>query len=852
MQPPSVHSAAEAKTPFSGSMRRTNSANSLQRTCSFSCCVPGTPSSRADLVNRSSSYNERIHRSSSALSARPKLLCRICEHVVDQDAMEDHSRQCLREVIVFTVGKAMSNLQEALERDLSSKGGKADGSSSGSNSSSRRSSSRRGSTDERCQPADGDSSEAAESACSRPVPRALAAVTSPVMPHRRLSGVLRRIVDSPVMVRQGSGYSSEGRLSACISPKGSRSVGCRSPTSGRCSGQSSPGRSSPVPLRCEASVDPAHTEASLLSELLEYCRELRALSLEIDRPRLLSMRNRVRETQFVCRRAGLGRLLSPYCEQLQSAVTQLLNCSDEHEKLRPSILPVAEKTRQVTIDSFEILKPISRGAYGQVVLAAKKTTQDLYAIKVIKKKATRRKNNVRRIMTERDVLARSEHPFVVKLFYSFHTKENLYMVMEFVNGGDLFSLLKNLGCLDEQVAMLYVAEIVLALEYLHFELGVVHRDLKPENVLIHHDGHIKLTDFGLSAFGYAEVGPTNDEDWGDDYDDESETELRQKVGTPDYMAPELLLMARQGRPVDLWALGCLTFELLTGYTPFNAPSVPQVFEKILEHITTDSVLWPQEEELSPEAEDLCRQLLDPLPECRLGAESTAQLVSHAFFEEIEDWEALHFRKGEVPFVPSLDANDDTSYFIPKSRHQSKTNNTGKSEGKSDVPGSPAGTHPRPDEDEEETDDFLNFTYNNLATLMQKNLELVRGEKKGNLSPGGRSESKAVSSPVSLCSSTAAIATAASRLGSGDSWSSPGPGDKSDDLSGSSISGSITASPCAVPTPASGSSRSSPGSGARRGSPREGGSSEATRDGSLLARRERDAEPFATRLCRDSN
>lgn len=591
----------------------------------------------------------------------------------------------------------------------------------------------------------------------------------------------------------------------------------------------------------------------MLSELLDYCLEIRDLSLEIDRTRLVKLRGRIRETQFVFRRAGHGRLLSMHCEQLLSAVTQLLNCSDDQETTAPSIRHVSEDTHQVTIDSFDILKPISRGAYGQVVLAAKKTTQDLYAIKVIKKKATRRKNNVRRIMTERDVLARSEHPFVVKLFYSFHTKENLYMVMEFVNGGDLFSLLKNLGCLDEQVAMLYVAEIVLALEYLHFELGVVHRDLKPENVLIHHDGHIKLTDFGLSAFGYAEVGSEDEAEGGGDCD-ESDTELRQKVGTPDYMAPELLLMARQGRPVDLWALGCLTFELLTGYTPFNAPTVPQVFEKILEHISTDSVEWPEDEELSPEAVDLCRQLLDPLPECRLGAESTAQIVSHPFFQEIDDWEALHCREGEAPFVPSLDANDDTSYFIPKSRHASRTNNTGKSDA---MTNSPTSKHQRVDDDEEETDDFLNFTYKNLSTLMQKNLELVRGENKGSRSPGGRSDTKGISTPVSFSSSMAANfteLTGRSRRGSADSWSSPAPGDKSDDPSGGSLSGSASGCSPGLPIMTFGSSsRGSPASATRRSSREAAG--EPTREGSgssLLARRERDAEPFATRLCRDSN
>ncbi|TYJ98823.1 putative serine/threonine protein kinase IREH1 [Cucumis melo var. makuwa] len=152
--------------------------------------------------------------------------------------------------------------------------------------------------------------------------------------------------------------------------------------------------------------------------------------------------------------------------------------------------PIHSSKDRTSIDDFEIIKPISRGAFGRVFLAKKRTTGDLFAIKVLKKADMIRKNAVESILAERNILISVRNPFVVRFFYSFTCRDNLYLVMEYLNGGDLYSLLRNLGCLDEEVARVYIAEVVLALEYLH-SLGVVHRDLKPDNLLIAHDGHIK-------------------------------------------------------------------------------------------------------------------------------------------------------------------------------------------------------------------------------------------------------------------------------------------------------------------------------------------------------------------------
>ena len=158
----------------------------------------------------------------------------------------------------------------------------------------------------------------------------------------------------------------------------------------------------------------------------------------------------------------------------------------------------------VSIQDFELVKPISKGAYGRVFLARKKNTGDLYAIKVMNKQELFRKNQSQHIQAERRIMAHADNPFVVKMFYAFQSKNHLYIVMEFVNGGDLYSMIKNVGNLNEDATRVYAAELVLALTYLHDELHVIHRDLKPDNILIDSKGFIKLIDFGLSQIGVAE------------------------------------------------------------------------------------------------------------------------------------------------------------------------------------------------------------------------------------------------------------------------------------------------------------------------------------------------------------
>ncbi|CAL5445296.1 unnamed protein product [Camellia sinensis] len=332
--------------------------------------------------------------------------------------------------------------------------------------------------------------------------------------------------------------------------------------------------------------------------------------------------------------------------------------------------PLHSAKDRTSIDDFEIIKPISRGAFGRVFLAKKRTTGDLFAIKVLKKADMIRKNAVESILAERDILISVRNPFVVRFFYSFTCRENLYLVMEYLNGGDLYSLLRNLGCLDEDVARVYIAEVVLALEYLH-SLRVVHRDLKPDNLLIAHDGHIKLTDFGLSKVGL--INSTDDLSGpavsgtsllGDDEPQlsEDQRERRKKrsaVGTPDYLAPEILLGTGHGTPADWWSVGVILFELIVGIPPFNAEHPQTIFDNILNR----KIPWPGvPDEMSYEAQDLIDRLLTEDPHQRLGAGGASEVKEHSFFRDI-NWDTLARQK--AAFVPSSDSAHDTSYFTSR-------------------------------------------------------------------------------------------------------------------------------------------------------------------------------------------
>ncbi|AQK63485.1 putative serine/threonine protein kinase IREH1 [Zea mays] len=360
-------------------------------------------------------------------------------------------------------------------------------------------------------------------------------------------------------------------------------------------------------------------------------------------------------------------------DKVDSTSTIMDEEDDVVRSLRASpVHPIKDRT---SIDDFEIIKPISRGAFGRVFLAKKRTTGDLFAIKVLRKADMIRKNAVESILAERDILITVRNPFVVRFFYSFTSRDNLYLVMEYLNGGDLYSLLRNLGCLDEDVVRVYLAEVVLALEYLH-SMHIVHRDLKPDNLLIAHDGHIKvwrhaqctyllnllslLTGFGLSKVGL--INNTYDLSrpvvsgaslYGDDepqmnefeqMDHRARRQNRSAVGTPDYLAPEIILGTGHGCSADWWSVGVILFELIVGIPPFNAEHPQTIFDNILNY----KIPWPHvPEEMSFDAQDLIDK---------------ANVKQHPFFKDIS-WDTLARQK--AAFVPSSDNAFDTSYFTSR-------------------------------------------------------------------------------------------------------------------------------------------------------------------------------------------
>ncbi|EXJ77864.1 AGC protein kinase [Capronia epimyces CBS 606.96] len=472
-----------------------------------------------------------------------------------------------------------------------------------------------------------------------------------------------------------------------------------------------------------------------------------------------------------------------------------------------------QRAQPPSIKDFEVIKPISRGAFGSVYLAKKKITGEYFAIKVLRKSDMVAKNQVTNVKAERAIMMwQGESDFVAKLYWTFSSKDYLYLVMEYLNGGDCASLVKILGGLSEDWAKKYIAEVVLGVEHLHSR-GIVHRDLKPDNLLIDSKGHLKLTDFGLSRMGLigrqkralkqpderppdllkqgpftqsgsaTGSGPTSrsasfdyqgpnspaptplmtpaltggldqpsyfslNRDsslnrelyWrspGDRSDSGSSYELnllfkkleiqesadttvhapprgnpveeeshsqgsespdlfplsqsmsnisqgppplassqvlpplfdpeatdRRFVGTPDYLAPETINGNGQDEMCDWWSLGCIMFEFLYGYPPFNAESTEKVFDNILHR----RIAWPQDDEVevSPEAKDLIGKLLQLDPRERLGANveekypsGGREIQAHSWFADI-NWGTL--LEDEAQFIPAPEHPEDTEYF----------------------------------------------------------------------------------------------------------------------------------------------------------------------------------------------
>ncbi|XP_077572526.1 microtubule-associated serine/threonine-protein kinase 3 isoform X4 [Stigmatopora nigra] len=327
---------------------------------------------------------------------------------------------------------------------------------------------------------------------------------------------------------------------------------------------------------------------------------------------------------------------------------------DAENKTQQAVTP----TRRKPLESdFETIKLISNGAYGAVYLVRHKETRQRFAMKKINRQNLVLRNQIQQAFVERDILTFAENPFVVSMFCSFETRRHLCMVMEYVEGGDCANLLKNMGPLPVEMTRMYFAETVLALEYLH-NYGIVHRDLKPDNLLITSMGHIKLTDFGLSKIGLMNMTTNLYE--GHMEKDTREFVDKQVCGTPEYIAPEVILRQGYGKPVDWWAMGVILYEFLVGCVPFFGDTPEELFGQVV----SDDIIWPEGDDALPmDAQDMITHLLRQSPLERLGTGGASEVKQHPFFVGL-DWNGLLRQKAE--FIPQLDAEDDTSYFDTRS------------------------------------------------------------------------------------------------------------------------------------------------------------------------------------------
>eukprot|EP00002_Diphylleia_rotans_P017592 TRINITY_DN3411_c0_g1_i1.p1 TRINITY_DN3411_c0_g1~~TRINITY_DN3411_c0_g1_i1.p1 ORF type:complete len:455 (-),score=112.68 TRINITY_DN3411_c0_g1_i1:244-1608(-) len=299
-----------------------------------------------------------------------------------------------------------------------------------------------------------------------------------------------------------------------------------------------------------------------------------------------------------------------------------------------------EQGRKVGVNDFEVLRVLGRGGFGKVVQVRKKDTGRIYAMKAIKKQDVIARNEVDHTMAEKTVLASINHPFIVNLRYAFQTADKLYLVLDFVNGGELFYHLQRDKRFSEPRAKFYGAEITLALDYLH-KHNIVYRDLKPENLLLDSYGHICMTDFGLckTGLGFGETTTTF-------------------CGSLEYLAPEVLDSSSQGynHAVDWWSLGILLYEMMAGLPPFYSSDQNTMARKILEA----PLEFPPH--FGEPAKDIIRKFLQRNPTKRLC--DGDQIRSHPFYAGI-NWEELELRHIEPPYVPDVASDSDVSNFDPE-------------------------------------------------------------------------------------------------------------------------------------------------------------------------------------------
>ena len=293
--------------------------------------------------------------------------------------------------------------------------------------------------------------------------------------------------------------------------------------------------------------------------------------------------------------------------------------------------------RTKSMDDFQPLKLVGKGSFGKVILVKYFNNEKIYAMKILDKEEIIRRKQIKHTKTERLLLEKLNHPFIAQLQFAFQDAKKLYLVTEFMQGGELFFHIKRRTGFKEVSAKLYMSQIFLAIDYLH-KNGYIYRDLKPENILIDKEGNIKLTDFGLSKVisNDGDINTTNT-----------------LCGTLEYIAPEIFQRKPYDKSIDWFSFGVVLYEMLTGQLPFN------IKNEEFDESKYKNIKYP--EKMSPEAKELIEKLIEIEPEKRLGYNSSDEIRNCAFFKEV-DFEKVYNKEYRPPFKPRLNGELDLKYF----------------------------------------------------------------------------------------------------------------------------------------------------------------------------------------------
>jgi len=288
------------------------------------------------------------------------------------------------------------------------------------------------------------------------------------------------------------------------------------------------------------------------------------------------------------------------------------------------------------LTDFEMMDTLGTGSFGRVRLVRFKPDGKCYALKILKKSEVIYLKQVEHVKTEKHILERISHPFIVNLFGAFQDKNNLYLMMEYIIGGEFFSHLRKAGRFSNETSKFYAAEITLVFAYLH-ELSILYRDLKPENLLLDRAGHCKVTDFGFAK--------------------KVEYRTWTLCGTPEYLAPEIILSKGHGKAVDWWALGILMYEMLAGYPPFYDEDPLGIYQKILE----GKIKFPWH--FDRHSKDLIKKLLTADLTKRLGnlKGGAEDIKRHKWFADY-NWNDMLEKKSDPPIKPEVSTEEDTNNF----------------------------------------------------------------------------------------------------------------------------------------------------------------------------------------------